>query len=182
MEKLITYRFVDSPIGRLLLTAQGPFLSGLFFEPHEGPPIAGAEARPGDEPFAAVAAQLEAYFAGRLQEFEVALQLAGTPFQRRVWNELVRIPFGVTLTYAQLAARIGQSSAVRAVGHANARNPVAIIVPCHRVIGTDGSLVGYGGGLERKRWLLDLERNRSAAEYRSQSPATTEPLATASAR
>ena len=110
---------------------------------------------------AAAAIQLEQYFAGERTEFELALELAGTPFERRVWDEVCAIPYGHTATYTEIARRIGRPGASRAVGRANARNPVAVIVPCHRVVGSDGSLTGYAGGLEMKRALLDLERAAS---------------------
>ncbi|QKW11263.1 methylated-DNA--[protein]-cysteine S-methyltransferase [Streptomyces sp. NA04227] len=113
---------------------------------------------PDPEPFTEALAQLEAYFAGELKEFDLELALAGTEFQQSVWRELTRIPYGETRTYGQLAAALGKPNASRAVGLANGKNPVGIIVPCHRVIGADGSLTGYGGGLERKRGLLDFER------------------------
>ena len=112
---------------------------------------------------AAAAIQLEQYFAGERTEFELDLDLAGTPFERRVWKEVRAIPYGRTATYAEIARRIGRPGASRAVGRANARNPVAVIVPCHRVVGSDGSLTGYAGGLEMKRALLDLERASVAA-------------------
>jgi O-6-methylguanine DNA methyltransferase len=108
-----------------------------------------------------LSAELDAYFRGELRRFETPLDLRGTPFQRAVWRRLARTAYGETLTYAQLAARVGRPSAVRATGHANGRNPVSILVPCHRVVGTDGTLHGYGGGLWRKRWLLALERRES---------------------
>jgi len=111
--------------------------------------------------FAGVVSQLDAYFAGELQEFDVELDLVGTDFQRAVWQGLRDIPYGTTWTYGQLAAHIGRPSAVRAVGLANGRNPVAIVVPCHRVIGADGSMTGYGGGIERKQALLGLEQRGS---------------------
>ena len=104
--------------------------------------------------------QLEAYFAGSRQTFDVPLALAGTDFQRRVWEGLLEIPYGHTMSYGELARRVGRPGASRAVGLANGRNPVAIIVPCHRVIGANGTLTGYGGGLDRKVWLLDHERSR----------------------
>jgi AraC family transcriptional regulator of adaptative response/methylated-DNA-[protein]-cysteine methyltransferase len=103
--------------------------------------------------------ELEAYFDGRLRRFEVPLDLAGTAFQQRVWSRLQAIPFGETASYTRVAKEVGRRDAVRAVGHANGRNPVAIVVPCHRVVRTDGSLCGYGGGLWRKRWLLQHERD-----------------------
>ena len=112
----------------------------------------------GDSPAVAAAAiQLEQYFAGERTEFELAVEVEGTPFERRVWDEVRSIPYAQTATYAEIARRIGRPGASRAVGRANARNPVAVIVPCHRVIGSDGSLTGYAGGIEMKRALLDLE-------------------------
>lgn len=109
---------------------------------------------------AAVAAQLVEYFAGKRTSFDVPVALRGTPFQLDVWNELRKIPYGHTISYAELAHRIGRPSAVRAVGAANGANPIPVIVPCHRVIGANGSLTGYGGGIERKQWLLALEGRR----------------------
>jgi AraC family transcriptional regulator of adaptative response/methylated-DNA-[protein]-cysteine methyltransferase len=103
--------------------------------------------------------ELASYFGGSLRRFGVPLDLAGTSFQRRVWSRLLEIPFGDTVSYARVAKEVGRREAVRAVGHANGRNPVAIVVPCHRVVRTDGSLCGYGGGLWRKRWLLQHERD-----------------------
>jgi methylated-DNA-[protein]-cysteine S-methyltransferase len=139
-----------SPVGDLLLLGSDDGLTGLYM--HGEPP---AGARPA--PFDAARDQLDAYFAGELERFDLPLAAAGTPFQLRVWDELQRIPFGETISYSELAERIGNPRTVRAVGLANGRNPISIIVPCHRVIGADGSLVGYGGGLERKRWLLEHE-------------------------
>ena len=112
-----------------------------------------------DGPFKAVAIQLAEYFAGQRQVFDVPLKLEGTPFQQTIWQALARIPYGVTMTYAQLASQIGKPQACRAVGNANGRNPVSIIIPCHRVIGTNGRLTGYAGGLDNKQWLLELERS-----------------------
>jgi methylated-DNA-[protein]-cysteine S-methyltransferase len=111
---------------------------------------------------AAAAIQLEQYFAGERTDFDLDLELAGTPFERRVWEEVRAIPYGETATYAEIARQIGRPSACRAVGRANGRNPVAVIVPCHRVVGSDGSLTGYAGGIEMKRALLDLERGALA--------------------
>jgi methylated-DNA-[protein]-cysteine S-methyltransferase len=125
----------------------------------------GSSVRPAsvsDPLLAEAAAQLEAYFEGKLRRFDLPLDLGGTGFQRRVWEHLVEIPYGETRTYAQVAAAIGHPSAIRAVGAANGQNPVAIIVPCHRVIRTGGGLGGYGGGLDAKRALLDLEKGVAA--------------------
>jgi len=103
--------------------------------------------------------QLKDYFDGKLQDFVLQLELSGTEFQLRVWNELQEIPFGQTITYKELAEKIGNKKAIRAVASANAKNPISIIVPCHRVIGSDGKLRGYGGGIERKKWLIDFEKS-----------------------
>jgi methylated-DNA-[protein]-cysteine S-methyltransferase len=159
---------VDSPIGLLTLVAADGELTGLYLDaPRSGSrrhePSAetlGRAADPRGEPFAAATDQLAAYFAGQLTEFTLPLAPAGTPFQRRVWAALRDIPYGVTWSYRQLAEKIGNPAAVRAVGLANGQNPIAVVIPCHRVIGADGSLTGYGGGLERKRYLLDLEAGR----------------------
>lgn len=156
---------IGSPVGPLTLAADGGQLTGLYMETRWHPPAPGLLGQPGDlaaEPFASAASQLAAYFAGELTDFELPVRLDGTPFQQRVWNALRGIGYGQTMTYAQLAAEIGRPAASRAVGMANGRNPVSIIVPCHRVIGTDGSLTGYGGGLENKEYLLGLERRALA--------------------
>jgi methylated-DNA-[protein]-cysteine S-methyltransferase len=139
-----------SPVGDILLKADAEGrLTGLFLR-HD---VTDA----GDGPFDAAREQLDAYFGGERQEFDLPLALQGTEFQLRVWDELARIPFADTISYKELALRLGDLKLVRAVGVANGRNPVSIVIPCHRVIGADGTLVGYGGGLERKRWLLDHE-------------------------
>ncbi|BFO16998.1 hypothetical protein SHKM778_33860 [Streptomyces sp. KM77-8] len=122
------------------------------------PPARGDLRHPRRHPFSEAREQLTAYFAGELKEFTLELRLHGTPFQRGVWDRLTRIPYGETRTYGQLADALGNAKASRAVGLANGRNPIGIIVPCHRVIGTTGGLTGYGGGLDRKRRLLDHER------------------------
>jgi methylated-DNA-[protein]-cysteine S-methyltransferase len=158
---------IGSPVGPLTLIAAGGRLTGLYMDVqrHAPDPAAlGAAGDPAAAPFAAATRQLDAYFAGQLQAFDLPLDLAGTPFQRRVWTELLRIPFGETVTYGELAAVLGKPSASRAVGLANGRNPVSIVVPCHRVIGSDGSLTGYGGGVDRKRFLLALERGDAAEQ------------------
>ncbi|MET7937232.1 methylated-DNA--[protein]-cysteine S-methyltransferase [Streptomyces sp. NPDC005322] len=156
---------VDSPVGPLTLVATDGALSGLYMTEQRHRPSEetfGAPGGPGDAPFAETIRQLDSYFAGELTDFDVPLQLTGTPFQRRVWAELCRIPYGETLSYGGLADRIGQPTASRAVGLANGKNPVGIIVPCHRVVGSTGSLTGYGGGLGRKRQLLDFESREAA--------------------
>lgn len=152
----MTAAILPSPIGELTVTADADGITGLYME---GDAHALASAPSTDNPLLAKARdQLDAYFAGRLTEFDLPLSLKGTPFQQRVWSRLQTIPFGRTTSYGALAATLGQPTAMRAVGLANGRNPVSIIVPCHRVIGADGSLTGYGGGIERKRWLLAHEQ------------------------
>jgi methylated-DNA-[protein]-cysteine S-methyltransferase len=121
-----------------------------------------AGARHEPEAFGDVEAQLDAYFAGELTEFDVPLAPAGSGFQLAVWAALTRIPYGETASYGEVAAEVGRPDAVRAVGSTNGRNPIAVIIPCHRVIGADGTLVGYGGGLPRKRLLLELEAEHAA--------------------
>lgn len=156
---------VDSPVGPLTLVATGGVLSGLYMEAQRHRPeehTFGERAEPDSAPFADAIAQLEEYFAGRRTDFDLPLAAAGTPFQQGVWAELGRIPYGETRTYGELAERLGRPTASRAVGLANGRNPIGIIVPCHRVIGADGSLTGYGGGLDRKRHLLSFERRIAA--------------------
>ncbi|MFE1248564.1 methylated-DNA--[protein]-cysteine S-methyltransferase [Streptomyces sp. NPDC058735] len=148
----------DSPYGPLTLVADDGVLCGLYMTGQRHRPPEEAFGPRDDTLFAEAEEQLEAYFAGDLTEFTVALRLHGTPFQRAVWDELRRIPYGETRTYGRLADALGTPTASRAVGLANGRNPVGIIVPCHRVIGANGGLTGYGGGLERKQRLLDFER------------------------
>lgn len=153
------YTYLESPIGRLLLCADARSLTGLYMDVEGREPKGrdGWVLEPDAVPLRAAALQLQEYFDGTRRSFELPLALAGTPFQCRVWQALQEIPFGQTWSYGQLARRIGNPGASRAVGLANNRNPVSLIVPCHRVIGADGSLTGYGGGLERKSWLLDHE-------------------------
>jgi methylated-DNA-[protein]-cysteine S-methyltransferase len=153
-----SFSYCDSPIGRLLLTSDGTNLTGVFMEPSgKAQSTDGWVEDATVEPLAATLEQLSEYFAGTRRVFDLPLRLQGTAFQQRVWRELREIPYGETWSYGQLAKRIGNPSASRAVGLANGRNPISILVPCHRVIGADGSLTGYGGGLERKRWLLAHE-------------------------
>lgn len=152
-----THKMIDSPIGELMLVAANGVLCGLYTEGHARMPDLATFGDPAATGFETVEEQLGQYFAGWRTEFTIPTRLAGTDFQRRVWALLVRVPYGRTRTYAQLAAALGGRSLSRAVGAANARNPISIIVPCHRLIGSNGSLTGYAGGLERKRYLLELE-------------------------
>lgn len=162
MSATTCYSTIESPLGTLFVEGNGEFVTGLFLPEHKGWRGPDSSWRRSDTSFVAVREQLAEYFAGERTAFEVPLQLAGTPFQQRVWQALVRIPFGTTVTYAQLAEQVGQPTASRAVGNANARNPVSILVPCHRVIGADGKLTGYAGGVDKKRWLLSWERREPA--------------------
>jgi methylated-DNA-[protein]-cysteine S-methyltransferase len=160
------YTRIDSPIGELLLCGDEQRLSHLYTAPHAEDPEAVRGRRRADAPFAAVREQLDAYFAGERVEFHVALDTDGAPaFFASVWDRLRAIPFGTTISYGDLARELGRPTAARAVGMANGRNPIAIIVPCHRVIGSNGALTGYAGGIERKRYLL-----RHEAEVLSRSP------------
>jgi methylated-DNA-[protein]-cysteine S-methyltransferase len=161
---MVLHDAMTSPVGELLLTANEAGLTGIYFEQNRHrrhPAPAAIPATGGDDAasaiLAAARAQLTAYFAGELTVFSLPLAARGTPFQERVWAALRDIGLGETISYAELARRVGQPAAVRAVGGANARNPLPIVVPCHRVIGADGSLTGFGGGVERKRWLLRHE-------------------------
>lgn len=151
------HTLIDSPYGPLTLVATDNALSGLYMtEQRHRPP----EETFGDRdagPFGETISQLEAYFAGELTEFDLPMRLDGTPFQRTVWQQLQLIPYGETRTYGQLAEALGKPNASRAVGLANGKNPIGVIVPCHRVIGAGGSLTGYGGGLDRKQRLLAFE-------------------------
>lgn len=157
MHDTIVYTYTSTPLGELLLTSDGKSLTGIYFPCHQDGHAPGPDWRLDDGAFAEVRRQLDAYFAGTLHEFDVPLAMSGTPFEQRVWNALRRIAYGTTVSYRDVAQRIGKATACRAVGMANGRNPIPIIVPCHRVIGADGSLTGYGGGLDTKRWLLELE-------------------------
>jgi len=157
-----THAVIDSPIGPLTLIGRDGRLVGVLMQEmrHEPDAATLGDAVPVDSQpvLAAAADQLDAYFRGELTSFDLPLELDGTPFQQTVWSELRDIPYGETLSYGELAMRIGQPSASRAVGLANGRNPVAIVVPCHRVIGADGSLTGFGGGIATKKFLLEHEQ------------------------
>jgi len=165
-------RTIGSTVGDLLLMSDGTSLIGLHTDNDKHRPSARNDWIRDDvaEPFGRTVAQLQAYFDGRLTEFDLPLAAEGTAFQSTVWRELRNIPYGHTISYAELARRIGRPSASRAVGHCNARNPISIIVPCHRVIGADRSLTGYAGGLDRKRALLAHE-----ATFASLAPCTKGP-------
>lgn len=160
MTSSVYYHRHPSPIGELLLISDGDALTGLAMEESNHP------VRPGESwlldkgPFHDATAQLDQYFAGERSDFDLPVALRGTPFQMRVWEALREIPYGETRSYQEIARRVDSPRAVRAVGGANGRNPVAIVIPCHRVIGADGSLTGYGGGLWRKEFLMNLERSR----------------------
>jgi methylated-DNA-[protein]-cysteine S-methyltransferase len=152
-----------SPMGPLTLVAAGGSLTGLYLDVHRHGPdsaVLGAPADSSAAPFAAAVLQLAAYFSGRLTRFDLPIDPQGTPFQRGVWRALCDIPYGQTVTYGQLAARLGRPGASRAVGMANSRNPIFIMVPCHRLIGADGRLRSYGTGVAHKQFLLDLERQQ----------------------
>lgn len=155
-------RIIDSPIGPLTLAGNDGRLTHLLMLNHSHAPDDTGWVRD-DSAFPDAVAQLRAYFTGDLTEFDLTYDMAGTDFQKRVWSALLTIPYGQTRSYGELADQIGAPKASRAVGLANGRNPISIIVPCHRVIGSNGSLTGYGGGIDRKRALLNLEQQHSHA-------------------
>ena len=152
------YCFVESPIGPLMLSSDGESLTGLYMGKPSKRPNTDSWAEDAQHPvLKETARQLDEYFKGHRRRFELPLKFNGTQFQQRVWRALTEIPFGETRTYGQLARQLDNPSACRAVGLAHGKNPIAVIVPCHRVIGADGSLTGFGGGLPRKEWLLSHE-------------------------
>lgn len=152
------FTLLPSPVDPLLLVGDGESLSGVYFQKHKGQdPMVDPAWKNDSAPFREAITQLEQYFAQERTSFELRLRPQGTEFQKQVWSELSNIAYGETISYGELAKRIHNPKAVRAVGLANGRNPISIIVPCHRVIGANGKLTGYGGGLERKRTLLELE-------------------------
>lgn len=153
MNEITLYTQIESPIGELLLFGGEHSLQGLYMDRR---PL--DSWKRADEPFADARAQLGEYFAGQRSEFDIELDLRGSTFQRTVWDALLEIPYGETRSYGEIARMIGRPAAARAVGAANGANPLPPIIPCHRLVGMDGSLTGYGGGLETKRWLLDFER------------------------
>lgn len=152
------YRHIDSPVGPLLVAGNDDGLQLIEFHAPRHPMPRDASWHEGDHAVLQRAQlQLDEYFAGKRCRFDLPLAPRGTPFQREVWWELAKIPFGGTISYAELATRVGRPTATRAVGAANGRNPLPVVLPCHRVIGADGSLTGFGGGLPTKRFLLQLE-------------------------
>lgn len=153
-----THAFVDSPVGPLTLVDDDGALAGLYMADQRHLPDPASFGLRDDAVQPALREQLTSYFTGELREFDVLVAVAGTPFQQAVWTALREVPYGTTCTYGDLAAAIGRPTAVRAVGAANGRNPVCIVVPCHRVVGSGGSLTGYAGGIERKQHLLALEQ------------------------
>ncbi len=159
----IRYTIIESPIGELLLTSDGSSLTGLYMEAHKGGPAVDGGWVRDDGLFRAWTTELDAYFAGEASGFRSPVRARGTAFQKRVWEALRKIPRGETISYGELARRIGSPRAVRAVGAAVGRNPVSVIIPCHRVVGSNGALTGYAGGVKRKQWLLDHERMTRAA-------------------
>jgi methylated-DNA-[protein]-cysteine S-methyltransferase len=152
---------IDSPIGELLLLGDRSALYGLYMQEGRRPVRIAPHWQKSASAFVEVRTQLREYFAGERATFDTPLTMQGTPFERRVWRALQGIPYGETVSYGEIARRIGRPTAARAVGLANGRNPISVIVPCHRVIGANGTLTGYGGGLERKRLLLELERGQT---------------------
>ena len=167
-----THTLVDSPIGPITVVAQDGALAGVYLDGQRHAPPAQALGVRDATTLPSLCEQLEAYLAGELEQFDVELAPLGTPFQAEVWAALRRVPYGATTTYGALAAVIGRPTAVRAVGAANGRNPYCLVVPCHRVVGAGGALTGYAGGLDRKRFLLDLE-SRSLVPGQAASRSTT---------
>jgi len=160
MAASVDYAFMESPVGTLLIAGDEAGVRRILFA--EGRLEVWPEPgwRENSGALGEALRQLRAYFAGELREFRLPLAPEGTPFQRRVWQELLSIPYGATISYGQLADRLGNPNASRAVGLANGANPISIVIPCHRVIGSNGKLTGYGGGLKNKEWLLALERGQ----------------------
>lgn len=164
MQRSMVYTEISSPIGELCVVGDGEHLMGLYMPNHRHWKGLDPTWKKSGEAFVEVREQLEEYFAGTRQVFDVPRKMVGTPFQQQVWEELVKIPLGETISYGTLAARVGNAAASRAVGMANGRNPISIIVPCHRVIGSTGKLTGYGGGMANKEWLLNWESEQANRE------------------
>ncbi|MHC4945017.1 MAG: methylated-DNA--[protein]-cysteine S-methyltransferase [Planctomycetota bacterium] len=155
--KQICYTFTNSPVGMLYLSGNDEVLKELLFASGREQELSEQDRPENRAAFREVIRQLDAYFSGVLKEFDLPLEPEGTPFQKAAWKALLSIPYGKTLTYGEQARRMGNPKACRAVGAANGRNPISIIIPCHRVIGQSGKLTGYGGGLDAKKYLLQLE-------------------------
>ena len=164
------YDYLETPQGRMLLVANGAGLSGAYFVGQKYYPRPDASWKRDAQALRQAKQELEEYFAGRRRKFGIALAPEGTPFQRAVWRQISRVACGETITYAELARRAGRPGAARAAGTATGRNPVSVIVPCHRIVGSDGSLTGYAGGLPRQKALLALEGGRRATSTGSRSP------------
>jgi methylated-DNA-[protein]-cysteine S-methyltransferase len=163
----IRHTTIDSPLGQLTLTARDESLTGIFFEGHWHMPPSeffGEGVSAEDPVFQQAARELGEYLSGERTVFDVPFQVSGNPFQQRVWARLEHIPYGETVSYGELATELGDRNLSQAVGSAVGRNPLSIIIPCHRVVGRDGRLTGYAGGLDNKRFLLDLEEPASAKE------------------
>jgi methylated-DNA-[protein]-cysteine S-methyltransferase len=156
----VPYTYLESPIGPLLISGDANGLQQILFSTNGRPAVPDPSWQQDSSKLAEVIRQLCAYFAGERENFDLALSPKGTPFQQKVWSELLKIPYGETISYGELARRIGNSNASRAVGLANGSNPIPIVIPCHRVIGSNGKLTGYGGGLPIKEKLLALEKRQ----------------------
>ncbi|WP_078854774.1 methylated-DNA--[protein]-cysteine S-methyltransferase [Streptomyces sp. NRRL F-5135] len=178
----VVHTVADSPYGPLTLVATDSVLSGLYMAGQRHRPPQETFGEPDPRPFTEALRQLDAYFAGELTRFDLPLRLTGTDFQRGVWERLRAIPYGETRSYGELAEALGKPGASRAVGLANGKNPIGIVVPCHRVIGSTGSLTGYGGGLDRKRRLLAFEGAAAGASAGPATARTPEPARTPAAR
>lgn len=160
MNPAVAFSYCESPIGKLLLVARERGLAQIWFERTTHKAAVGDDCHEDSAALRDAVGQLRAYFAGELENFDLPLAPEGTPFQQKVWNELLKIPYGETISYGDLARRIGNPNASRAVGLANGTNPIPIVIPCHRVIGSNGKLTGYGGGLPIKEKLLALEKRQ----------------------
>ena len=174
---MMYYKWIDSPLGALLMTSDGRSLTGLYIEGQKHFPEQTEDWREAEHVavFDQVQEQLTEYFTHQRQTFNLPLDPHGTDFQKQVWQHLRQIPFGETISYGTLAHMIGKPAASRAVGAANGRNPISIIVPCHRVIATNGKLTGYAGGVERKQWLLQHEHAAIAPQNQSSTSSTDRP-------
>ena len=159
------YKIIESPIDPLLLVSDGDALTGLYLDVEKNMSRLDEQWKENKTPFKPVIEQLNAYFSSELTEFNVDIKMSGTDFQKNVWSALKTIPYGETASYKTIAEKIQSPKAMRAVGLANGKNPISIIVPCHRVIGANGSLTGYSGGLQRKKWLLAHEMKNSNEEF-----------------